>query len=431
MDGPSTDERAPGMKVLGRLALLHLLVLVGPLPAFGQTSQSYDSHPVVNKGEAIPVGPFLFSPALQLSWQHRDNIFFTPVDPVADEVYLARAAVVFELPIYESYLRFSYISQYREYKDFQLQENWSHFVDLSGAFEFSNGLVIDAMYRYVQGSLETREVDPGDELVFGDRPFKKNFLGFGLDYWITARDGIGFKADYTDVAYNDPLTGPDPGLNEAQFYDYERTSLGLGWIHQLSSILSMDLMYGRIQFDPVDTLAWRTSTSDQITAGFKGLLSPVVSTELRVGWRETEYDPIDGEQVLENYSGPIINGFFNWELAHGSELRLDLLRSDYPSNYGVNAYYTATGASLIYLLDRGRFFGQARARYQTNDYELADLPTGDDRKDDISTFTLGMGYRLTDIFSLYGTYLYEDRDSSIFRYGYTTNIYSIGLTIGY
>lgn len=419
------------MKSTSRAVWLHLLVLAVALPIFGQSSQGYDTPLVVNKGEAIPVGPFIFSPSLQLSWQHRDNIYFSPVDPVADQMTLARASLVFELPIYESYVRFSYTPQYRDYKDFQLAENWSHFVDLSGAFEFSSGVVLDAMYRYVQGSLETREVDPGDELVFGDRPFKKNFLGVGLDYWFTDRDGIGFKFDYTDVGYDNPLTGPDPGLNEAQFYDYERTFASVGWIHQLSAILSMDLMYGRIQFDPMDTFAWRTSTSDQITAGFRGQLSPVVSTELRVGWRETDYDSLEGEQVVDSYSGPVINGFFNWELAHGSALRLDLLRSDYPSNFGVNAAYTATGSSLIYNLDRGQFFGQARLRYQTNDYELADVTTGDDRTDDISTFTLGLGYRFTDIFSLYGTYLYEDRDSSIFRYGYTTNIFSIGLTIGY
>jgi hypothetical protein len=193
----------------------------------------------------------------------------------------------------------------------------------------------------------------------------------------------------------------------------------------------MDVMYGHTQFDPVDTFVWRTSTSDEITAGFKGQLSPVVATEFRLGWRETKYDPFEGEQVVEDFSGPIMKGFFDWELAHGSSLRLDLLRSDYPSNFGVNANFTATGGSLIYNLDRGDFFGQARARYQNNDYELADLVTGMDRSDDISTFILGLGYRITDILSLYGSYLYEDRSSTIYQYGYTTNIFSLSLTIGY
>jgi len=417
------------IKHIFRVVSIQLVILALASGVLAQTSDRYDTPLTTNPGEAIPVGPFIFSPAVQLQWQHRDNIFFTPDNPTADQVYLARAALVFELPIYESYVRFSYRPQYREYKDWELRENWSHFVDIEGAFEFSSGVVLDAIYRYVRGGLETREVDPGDELVFGDQPFKKNFFGVGLDYWITARDGLSVEFDYTDVKYDDPLTYPDDPRD--QFYDYTRGSGSIGWIHQLSPILVMDVMYGHIQFDPVDTFAWRTSTSDQITAGFKGQLSPVLATELRIGWRDTEFDAFSGEQVVENFSGPIINGFFDWELAHGSSLRLDLIRSDYPSNFGVNANFVATGGSLVYRLDRGDFFGQARARYQVNDYELPDLTTGLDRSDDITTGILGLGYRITDIISLYGSYLYEDRSSSIYRYGYTTNIFSLSLTIGY
>jgi hypothetical protein len=417
------------MKYFSRVVLLQLIALAATFGVFAQESDRFDVQPVTNVGEAIPVGPFIFSPAIQLQWQHRDNIFFTPDDPVVDQVYVARAAIVFELPVYESYVRFSYRPQYREFKEWELRENWSHFVDLLGGFEFSSGVVLDAAYRFVRGGLETREVDPGGELVFGDRPFNKHFFGLGFDYWITARDGISIDLDYTDVAYDDPLTAPDDPRD--QFYDYTRAFGAIGWVHQLSPILVMDVKYGHIQFDPVNTFAWRTSTSDQITVGFKGQLSPVIATELQLGWRETDYDPFQGEQLLESFSGPIVKGFIDWDLAHGSSLRLDLIRSDYPSNYGINAYYTATGGGLIYNLDRGDFFGQARARYQVNDYEVPDLTFGELRSDDITTFILGLGYRITDILSLYGSYLYEDRSSSIYWYGYTTNIFSLSLTIGY
>jgi predicted porin len=195
--------------------------------------------------------------------------------------------------------------------------------------------------------------------------------------------------------------------------------------------MAMDVMYGRIDFEPTNTFAWRTSTSDQITAGFKGQLNAVWSTEIRLGWRETEYDAYEGEQVVDNFSGVIIDGDLTWDLAHGSSLRLDLLRSDFPSNFSINAYYTATRGILTYSLDRGKFFGLLRGRYQNNDYALPDLTTGTDRSDDITSFNLGIGYRFTNLFSLYGSYLYEDRSSNINRFGYTTNIYTIGLTIGY
>ncbi len=71
----------------------------------------------VHSEEAIPIGPFIFSPALQLAWQDRDNIFFTPDNEIADQLILAKAQLLFEVPVYESYLRFSYTPQYRDYKD--------------------------------------------------------------------------------------------------------------------------------------------------------------------------------------------------------------------------------------------------------------------------------------------------------------------------
>jgi hypothetical protein len=130
-----------------------------------------------NRYEAIPVGPFLFSPAVQLNWQHRDNIFFTPDNEISDQVLMARARFQFELPINESYISFSYTPQFREYADYELDDKWSHFVDVVGGFEFANGLNIDATYKFMEGNLENREVDPGGELYWGDRWYRKHFAG--------------------------------------------------------------------------------------------------------------------------------------------------------------------------------------------------------------------------------------------------------------
>ena len=170
--------------------------------------------------------------------------------------------------------------------------------------------------------------------------------------------------------------------------------------------------------------------SHDLTVGLRGQISPVIATELRVGYRVVEFDPAPDEPQVEDFEGAIVNGFISWEMAHGSMLRLDLLRIPYPSNYGDNANYLAAGASLMYALNRGRFFGQVRGRFQNNDYSRPDRITGEDRSDDIYTVGLGLGYRFTYYLSLWGTYLYEDRES-LYRYSYTTNIFSLGLVVGF
>jgi hypothetical protein len=378
----------------------------------------------VHTEEAIPVGPFIFSPALQLSWQDRDNIFFTPDNEVRDQILLAKARLLFEIPIYESYIQFSYTPQYREYREYQLEDNWQHFFDAAAAFEFSSGLTLNLGYSYIIGNLETREIDPGGEVFFGDTRFDKQQARIGGDYWITGRDGIVFDAAWEDLDHSDPQL----------FYDYTRLSGGIGWIHQISPILVMDLKYGIMDFDAHDSEFenndYRDSLSQSLTLGFRGQLSPVVATELRVGYGIMEFDPKPGEPQVEDFKGAIVNGFISWDLAHGSVLRLDLLRMPYPSAYGDNANYLASGAALSYSLDRGSLFGQLRGRFQNNDYSRPDRITGDDRSDDIYTFGLGLGYRFTYYLSLWGTYLYEDRQS-LYRYSYTTNIFTLGLVLGW
>jgi hypothetical protein len=409
------------------------LALLCAVPASAQEADIDGGQPPVearrsgpNTYEAIPVGPFLFSPAVQLNWQYRDNIFFTPDNPITDQVLMARARLQFELPINESYLLFSYTPQYRDYKDYQLDDKWSHFFDFLAGFKFSNGLVLDMTYKYMQGNLENREVDPGDELYWGDRWYKKNFAAAQLSYWASAKDGLNIEADYTDLQHEDPDL----------WYDYTRFMVGAGWLHQLSEILVMNLAYRHTEFKPQENLffnnEFRESSSDEITAGFRGMVSPVIKTEIVVGYRQTSYNTGEfGSEIIPDFGGFIARGYFNWDMGHGSALRLDLLRSDYPSNFGINANYVATGASLQYQYQYNRFSAQIRGRYQVNDYAVPDLLTGDDRKDPISTIGFGLGYRFGPYISLWGGYLYENRDSTIYRYGYDYNVITLGLIIGY
>jgi len=419
------------MKLPRRILLAGLVTLgaASPVLAQGQTGV-LGIPPMTNPGEGLPVGPMLFSPSVQMAWVSQDNLFRTPTDPFADDLYVARANFMFDIPVRQSLVRFAYRPVYREYKTYELQQNWSHFVNLTGRFEFSSGLVIDAQYRFVDGSQEIREVDPGGELVFGDNPFRKNWFNLGVDYWFTARDGVRLTAQYDDVAYKDPLTEPSPDPDEQQFYDYTRTFAGAGWLHQINDVLVMNVSYRRVWFDPVDTLSYRTSTSDEATVGVEGLLSPVVSTAMRVGWRQTQFDDALGDEVPQDYSRFIINGFVTWDMGHGSSLNLSLWRETFPSSFGLNAFYDSSRAVLTYRFDRERFFALARARYQINDYQVEDLVTGEPRKDDIISYTLGLGYRITRILSLYGSYIHLERDSTIPRNSFDANAISVGVTVG-
>ncbi len=258
------------------------------------------------------------------------------------------------------------------------------------------------------------------------RLYEEDFAGIQLSYWASAKDGFNIEVDYTDLNHEDPDL----------WYDYTSLTAGAGWLHQLSEILVMNLAYRHSEFQPQENLffdnEFRQSKSDEITVGFRGMVSPVIKTEIVVGYRKTSYNvPGEASEIIPDFTGFIMKGYFNWDLGHGSALRLDLLRSDYPSNFGINANYVATGASLQYQYQYNRFSAQIRGRYQVNDYAVRDLLTGEDRKDPISTIGLGLGYRFGPYISLWGGYLYENRDSTLERYGYNYNVFTLGLIIGY
>ncbi len=374
----------------------------------------------VKPSEAIQVGPFIFSPAVELTWETRDNIFFQKDDPVDDTVYLARARLMFELPIYESYLRFSYTPQYRKYSTYHLRENWSHFVDIAGAFDFPSGLKLTTTYRFASANIETREVDPGGELMWGDRQFDKHDLNLRADYWISPVNGFSVEGGFTGLTYDKP----------AYFYDYSRVRYGLGWLHQVSPTLVFEAHYRHEVFDADDTAQYRDSDSNELMVGFRGEISPVLSSTLEIGWRATSFDTKPGDPDFDDYSSFATRGALMWQLAHGSELQLELIRQDFPSNYGLNAYYTSTGGSLAYRLQRERLFGHIKAAFRTNDYELPDPVLGLDRSDDITTIEVGLGYRFNELLSLRGAYAHQDRET-LHPYSYDADHFLIGLVLGF
>lgn len=373
----------------------------------------------INEGEGVPVGPFIFSPAVGLSWEADDNIFLSPENEESDQIYTIAGKLQFELPVRESYLRFTYTPRYREYADYELNENMAHYFDFDGLFEFASGLQLKAGYRFVDGNLDVRQIDPGGELTFGDRQFTKHDVTLAADYWVTERDGLTVQGGMTDVSSDEEL-----------FYDYDRSYLGIGWLHQLSEALTMDVQYRHSMFDATDTFQYRDYDANDLTVGFNGLISPVLRSEVRFGYRSTSYDTAPGAPSFDDFSGLVAEGSLAWEMAHGSTVTLSINRSEYPSNNQQNPYYTATAGGLTYQYAQGRLFAHARVRLQTNDYELEDPRFGDNRTDDLTLYGIGLGYRFSPLLSLRGSYTYRDRDS-FYEYSYEGNVFLIGLVFGY
>lgn len=415
------------------LAVLVVLVISSsPVMAQGFPSSSIrsaDSEAVPTMGnQPIAVGPFLFSPGLQLSWEDHSNLWQQADRPVEDEITVARVRLLFEVPVRESFVRISYTPQYRESKNNLLHNQWDHFLEISGDFEFSNGLILGAAYRLVDGDVSTDEVDPGGELLFSGRRFSKHQVHLNSSYWLTYTDGLNVDVMASKVEWRGRKQPWADG-----WFDYNQTSVRAGWLHQTSPTLVMDVSLGYRDYSPEDPgQEYREYTANSVSVGFKGQLNDVLSTELRLGFEETDFPRAASAAGLgfEEFSGFTASGNVTWSLAHGSKIRLDLLRQPFASNYDVNSYYTATGARLLYDLDIGRVYGQLRFRTQENDYDVPDAVLGVKRKDDWQVWGGGLGFRFNDKLSARVSYVHEDRDS-LERYGYLNKVWLFDLVFGY
>lgn len=405
-----------------RHSLAAIVLMILSLSTAAAQEWGASGEPSVKSSDGIPIGPFIFSPSLALNWESHENVFFEAGAPTDDEAWHAQVRLAFEMPIRESYLRFAYTGQYREFKRIELREPYSHFFAVTTGLEFANGLVLTANYDFAWASMEVDLIDPGGEITFDDRPFEKHRLRLSADYWFSYTDGISLSGSISDFSYAEEGNGP--------FYDYRATSLGLGWLHQLSPTSIIDVTYRRSEMDALDTLFYRDSTSDELTLGLRGQLTPVLSSELRAGYRRTQFETSAPEPEVQDFEGYIVSGGLTWDFAHQGALELGLTRWDYPSAYQRNAYYDAMGASLTYTLNRGRLAANVFVQYQENSYEIPDLETGRIREDETWGYGLGLSYYFGRRIALRGAYSYAER-RSLAAYSYEASIITIGLLVGY
>lgn len=367
--------------------------------------------------EGIPVGPFLFSPAAQVGWVYRDNVFFQDENSTSDNIYEAALRLSFEMPVRESSLTFDYQPTYREFSDTDLGENLSHQIRSDLSLQFPTGFVLGYDYRFLVGTFETRAVDPGGELVFTGESFDRHDGTLKASYWLTARDGIRVSAGYEDVVYD-----------EQGFYSYTREKYGAGWLHQVHDLLVMDVTYSHNVFSSDSEVSYRNYTSDDVSVGFRGQVTPTLSSSIRFGWRRTDHDELPSEVDRGAFSGLVADGHVDLELAHGSTVRLDVRRSEFPSNYADAAYYVSTGAGLSVTVRYGRLGGTVTGRLQRNEYDYDD--PGQSRQDDLLTLSAGINARFTEMVSLSARYSSQERDS-LTGLSYDTDTVSVNLTWGF
>lgn len=394
------------------------LLILFSLSPFSQEITYEESKEETSKS-GIVIGRAIFSPQLEFIYENRDNIYLLRENEISDEVYVLRPKILLEIPREESYLKFMWVPQYRDFKDTEVEKNWTHFFEAEAKLKTSGGLELFLGDKFIKDAyLETREVDEGEELAFGLLPFDKNSLYFDLKYFFDLTNGFGINAGYDQIEFSKTEI---PW--QRVWYDYEKSNFGISYQRYMNPLLRMAVGLNYINFEPEDLVNFREYEGLDYYLQFYGDLSPTVNANLKLGYEDLDF------KEAEDYKGFTAKGEIIWNFSNNRNLAFMVYRKSLPSNFGEAGSYVHNGIDINYNFKiTEKFFGKIGAEFAKNDYN--DIS----RVDDWWIGKINFGYHFNPLISLRLNYLYQDRNSNvdcIMGCEYKQNIILLNLVIGY
>lgn len=374
-----------------------------------------------NTDRGIPLGPWLFSPGVEVAWYETDNLFREPDPTFSDSMLQVGARAQFDLNLSEqSNIQFVYNPLYRSLDKYQLQENWSHLARLKGSLVFPSGLKLVGNYDYTRSSLDVRDIDPSGELAFSASPYTRQQASLRADYWLSPLDAVSVDGDWNDLDYS----GSD-------YFGSRQRRFGVGWVRSLGPLLESDLRVSRRINDgkAYGDNPGTESTSDEVTLQFNGELSPTLKSDLKIGWRQSDYDARETGQ-RSTYQGPIVSGGVDWDVSESVRVNVGVSRSDYLTAVEGSRFSVTTRIQAGISVRRGRVGGSLNGSFGRQEFNGVDLATGEKRTDDLMRGTLSLSYQLMSLVSARANFTYVGRKSDPL-YTYNSNTVSIGIVSGF
>lgn len=409
---------------------------------------AYAQEPIEPKTEkGMRISKFIFYPSILIGYEYNDNVFsrndqyddLFGLRVISDNIYTVKPTFKFVLPFSNSYARLSYTPQYREYKDYDLNKNMSHYLNFDTTLKFSNGSTITAKEEYIQGILEVETFDPGGEVVFGADSFTFNssFIGFGHEF--AGIRGFDIKVTYDDLSFDH--------VERSWLYDYEIQGLKGTYYQALSPRITIfgDYSFRNVnQFIPIygpDDIKIGTDEEEYdefiVAVGVRGNLF-----KRTTGSTSLSYSNLDFKKENESdFSGVTGEANLNAKINSRFSIEFLLRRHAYQSFFLKNKYYVSNVVStgIRHYIKRNIFL-TFKASYYLNTYnEVIDVSpdsvlgeyNGIKREDKTGRIDLGANYLFSELMGLRVGYSYMKRESNVDLYDYDANRFFIQIGFGW
>ena len=276
-------------------------------------------------GEWIP--GLKVSPFLSQKVDYESNIFQVPSHSQGDEIFKTIPGLVGDYTFGPHSLSAGYRAEIWNYDHLTSQNTVNHFALGELRLDFPRTLLT------LHEDFARTNIPPGTELT-GPIESSTNTLRPAAEYRLTPRFGLGLNYSWIHTAFT------NQSIATLIDRDDQLAGTSVFWHFVPKASLFLNYSYGWTTF--ASSSDNRNYTSQNVTVGLQGDMTPKLSSSFRVGY--TREDVANGSQ--SGYNGLIMGGDTTYKLTERITLTLSTLRARQESTFGTNAFYVTSTATL-------------------------------------------------------------------------------------
>ena len=274
--------------------------------------------------------------------------------------------------------------------------------------------------HFVHGAFESREFDPGGEIVASTDPFYRNRVEGIYAMELSERLGGEISGSFNRVEFTEPVN---------DFFQLRPKPSSVSRCCTACRLLpvSSASTYAR-QRVPTRPDPQAESDANVVLFGLRGEVTPLLIGRVRVGYT----NQTSAQSTAQRFSGFVADVSLKRQFGTASALGFTLGRRTSPSSFQENGFYVSnygTAQFVAPIVEKLRF--SATAAFFGSNYPLADVATGIDRRDITLSGGVGVAYFWTPLSYLSVDYRHDRRDSDLDRFSYRNNAVQFMVGFGF
>jgi hypothetical protein len=370
--------------------------------------------------DGLRLGFITLRPGLELTYVDATATFLDTPEPSQTSYFQIepRLEALAAVRVGSGLLTARYEPSFRRGSDFSLVNQPTHVAEATLNLPLTPVSTFDGAYRFVRGTLEAREVDPGDEFFFGLGRFTRHGATAGVEVETGSRTALEVNGYFDDIAFD---------RRDRGFFSHQRYGADAGLRYEVGPTLRALLGYA---WDAIPEPVDRSLAEARAHTAFlrlEGELGALTSGSARFGFRH-QTNP-NGFGDGSSWDGFVVSASLKRDFSRASWVRLGAERTTFPSAFQSDGFYVSSsvlGQLQVPLPLSVAFTGGAS--YRWNDYRIAIAELGGPRADEIFGWSVGLARSLSPWAFLRADYRKDYRRSNVDAFDLDTH--SLTLQLG-